>query len=586
MITKVTLRYFKLFKEQQFELLDNLILAGPNNAGKTTLLQAISVWNLVARKWLLEKGPKSGSKAEKKTGVNITRKDFSAVPLREMNLLWTDRSTGLLKAELPPDMDHPGAKRRIVIELEWNSNTKKKTIGFELTYQNKETIFARPAKDCSAEDIEILLEKNPIVHIPPFSGIGTEETKYDKAYQDLLIGQGKPGDILRNLLWELYDTKVYNKYLLQPSEANSWDRLVKDIKEIFDYQLLPPAYEGRPFIICEYKLDHHNELALKQSVELDIANAGSGFLQVLMLFCFFYARPASVLLLDEPDAHLHVILQKQVYDRIRDIARERSCQLIISTHSEVIIDSTSPDCILSFFNEPHLLCNDTERDQVREALKRLTSLDILLADQWQGIIYLEGNTDLNILREWAKILNHPSYNILKANPLWHNNKGRNPHEAKAHFFALRAVKGDMNGILILDGDNRSLPDRELLAEGLEISRWPRYEIENYLLHVEALQRFVGSLKLDLFNQSDIDRGMDYLKNELPPAVIRNPLADHDYLNSTPSSKSILPAFFKAAGIRIEKNEYYQIAEQMKPEEIHPDVLDKLDLINRIFSKIS
>ena len=42
-----------------------------------------------------------------------------------------------------------------------------------------------------------------VVHVPPFSGIGAEETRYDKPYQDLLIGQGKPGDILRNLLMEV-----------------------------------------------------------------------------------------------------------------------------------------------------------------------------------------------------------------------------------------------------------------------------------------------------------------------------------------------------------------------------------------------
>jgi predicted ATP-dependent endonuclease of OLD family len=43
-----------------------------------------------------------------------------------------------------------------------------------------------------------------------------------------------------------------------------------------------------------------------------------------------------VLLLDEPDAHLHVILQRQVYDLLRKVAQARRCHLLISTHSEVI----------------------------------------------------------------------------------------------------------------------------------------------------------------------------------------------------------------------------------------------------------
>jgi predicted ATP-binding protein involved in virulence len=46
MIRRVSLRYFKTFEKQDFDLNDHIILAGPNNSGKTTLLQAIVVWAL------------------------------------------------------------------------------------------------------------------------------------------------------------------------------------------------------------------------------------------------------------------------------------------------------------------------------------------------------------------------------------------------------------------------------------------------------------------------------------------------------------------------------------------------------------
>lgn len=67
-----------------------------------------------------------------------------------------------------------------------------------------------------------------------------------------------------------------------------------------------------------------------------------------MLMGFFYARPASILLLDEPDAHLHIVLQKQIYDLLQKISYQRACQLLIATHSEVIIDNTSPEKIICF----------------------------------------------------------------------------------------------------------------------------------------------------------------------------------------------------------------------------------------------
>ncbi len=43
MIRRVTLQYFKRFHEESFDLADVIVLAGPNNSGKSTLLQALAV---------------------------------------------------------------------------------------------------------------------------------------------------------------------------------------------------------------------------------------------------------------------------------------------------------------------------------------------------------------------------------------------------------------------------------------------------------------------------------------------------------------------------------------------------------------
>jgi hypothetical protein len=566
MIKEVTLHYFKLFRKETFDVADSIVLAGPNNSGKTTLLQAIAVWNLALRKWLAERGPESGSKARKRTGVAITRKDFTAIPLREMNLLWTDCSTALSKDELQ-EGQKLGTPRILEVNVKGRSAQGDWALSFEFKYGNRELIWVKPAEETPVESILAIITNLEVVHVPPFSGIGAEETRYDKAYQDLLIGQGRPGEILRNLLLELHREK-----------SDEWEELCKDVEEIFGYQLLAPAYDGRPFIICEYRPGIPDKGKQRSLPRLDISCAGSGFLQVLMLLGFFYTRPASILLLDEPDAHLHVILQKQVYDRLRQIAHRRGCQLLIATHSEVLIDNTSPERVTSFIQRPHRLLADTERDQVLEALKRLTSLDILKAEQAPGILYVENETDLNLLREWARVLNHPAYRFLAENPFWRSNQGRNPREARDHFFALKAVKPQMYGILILDGDNRQLSEHELSAEGLTILRWRRYEAENYLVHPEPLAQFIRGAKPDLFTAASAERGLDYLRDQLPPAVYKEPLGDHDYLKSTPASKTLLPGFFEAAGVPLTKNEYYQVAAQMRPEEISDEVREKLDAL--------
>ena len=312
MITKVVVENFKRFARQEFELEENIVLAGPNNSGKTTLLQALTTWAAARwRRWRLGKGKtvrsRDGgprvSRARIRTGQPVTRKDFTALPLREFNLLWNATQTGLSKDQLEPGQKL-GEARLIHLTLHGavgltHGHPWKLTV--ELRYQSSEQIYVKPI-DLDNGQVPKQAEDLVIVHCPPFSGIGAEEKRMDRGAQQLEIGRGKPGDILRNLLLEV------------SQESSQWDALVGDIQELFRVTLLRPDYDASlPFIVCEY-LDGVPAKARSRNglTRYDIASGGSGFHQVLLLLAFFYARPASVMLLDEPDAHLHVILQRQI----------------------------------------------------------------------------------------------------------------------------------------------------------------------------------------------------------------------------------------------------------------------------------
>ena len=60
MIKQVQLRYFKRFEKEVFDLDDHVVLAGPNNAGKSTLIQAINTWHFALRRWMAEKYRENG----------------------------------------------------------------------------------------------------------------------------------------------------------------------------------------------------------------------------------------------------------------------------------------------------------------------------------------------------------------------------------------------------------------------------------------------------------------------------------------------------------------------------------------------
>ena len=52
MITRLTIRNFKGLKETHIELADHLVFIGANNSGKSTAIQAISLWRQATSKWL------------------------------------------------------------------------------------------------------------------------------------------------------------------------------------------------------------------------------------------------------------------------------------------------------------------------------------------------------------------------------------------------------------------------------------------------------------------------------------------------------------------------------------------------------
>lgn len=568
MIKRVTLKNFKCFKEQAFDLDDTLVLAGPNNSGKTTLLQAMAVWQFAWREWqMIQRG---GSKAKKQTGVAIARQAFLATPVRALSLLWHNTSTALGSSE-----GAAGAPRPMSITLEGETppsnsgdNADKDEQGpatewelsMEFRYSNPELVYAKPSGATPPKGLGEL-----IVHVPSFSGISAEEPVHTPAHQDWLIGQGRPGDTLRNLLVEI------NR------ESKQWERLNEDIQDIFGHTLEPPQHNGLPFILCDYRPGTLPTRGRGRLPKLDIATAGRGFLQTLMLLAFFYARPATILLVDEPDVHSHVMLQRQLYDHLRELAKQRKCQLVMATHSEVLINKTEPNKIISFYGRPHLLVRNTERNKVREALKRLSSMDIALSEKKQ-ILYVEGESDFSLLKAWAKALEHPAYE-------WFNDKnahcypmrGYKPEEVSDHFFALHAVQKDMLGITVFDrdGDDKRHNKHGTRRHGLYVHVWQRYEIENYLVHPDAIRRFVSSDLGPLFGELVHEN----IRNALPLFVFKNPLAAHNYLKRTAARKELFPQFM--ADTDIGKDKYHLIAAQMQPHEIHPDIKEFLDEFAKI-----
>jgi predicted ATPase len=539
MIREVRLRRFKQFSSLDMKLPGHVVLAGPNNGGKTTVLQAIAAWDLSFRRWRELNDTRKHNGAY--THCPIARPDFLAVPLprNSLDLLWTGRDRGT------------------AIEITICTEAWALTMEFRF---DAEQVRVRPVAASAVSEIRDV--DLSVAYVPPMGGLAPEEPLYGQ--DEFLVGrfaEGRPGDVLRNLLFRA------------SQDQNAWERLTSTVRRLFGFELEVPR--AGQYLTANYQV---------AGKSFDLVSAGSGFQQVVMLMTMLVTRPGSVLLIDEPDAHLHVILQDAIFRELHHLAMSTKAQLIVATHSEVIIDSVDPTQLVAMPAAKPLL-NATQREALVSGLAMLSNTDVMLAKVVPGILYVEGHTDLEVLCAWARVLAHPSLEVLTKQLLWHRYSTVARGEIAAfkasdHYRALQLLVPELRALEIQDRDgNPHLPETQITGSGHQLIRWRRYEIESYLVHPDALARFVEH---KAGSEAAVEAVREYLRQNLPPAVLQAPLAEHPMLLASKARVELLPPALKAAGIWTEYTDFHEIAALMRPDEIHPEVREKLDAICTAF----
>jgi hypothetical protein len=308
----------------------------------------------------------------------------------------------------------------------------------------------------------------------------------------------------------------------------------------------------------------------------------------LLLLSYLSVNPRSVLLLDEPDAHLEVLRQRQIYNVLSDVAREQESQVVIASHSEVVLnEAAARDVVVAFVGKPHRL-NDRP-NQLLKSLKAIGFEDYYQAEQRGWVLYLEGSTDLAVLQAFAAKLQHPAQGDLES-PFAHF-VGNQPSRARDHFHGLSEAAPDLVGFLLTDRLDRP---PQGTASPLTESMWQQREIENYLCHPETLLAWAEASAEEtspgpLFTpgQASYRRGiMDECIRELvPPLALRNPddIWWHNVRASTEFLDRLFEIFFERLKLPnfMRKTNYHQLASYVAPQFMAPEISEKLDLIHEV-----
>ena len=530
-------------------------------------MQALALWDIGLKRW--NEARSGRSEPEKRPGVTVNRKDLVAIPVPNAKLLWRDLHVRDVERSTEGQQTQ---NVRIDIVVEGVSSEKQWSCGLEFDYANDESFYCRPLRLPAvgpSERMPVPLEASDmqIAFLPPMSGLAATETRLDRGAVSVRVGEGRTAEVLRNLCFRIHE-----------EQTKDWKEFTADIEDLFGVRLDPPVYvQERGEITMSYR---------ERGVTLDLSSSGRGLQQTMLILAYMYANPGAVLLLDEPDAHLEILRQRQTYQLITRAASRSNSQIIAASHSEVILNEAADrDMVVAFVGHPHRI--DGRGSQVLKALKEIGFEDYYQAEQTGWVLYLEGSTDLAILQAFARRLGHQGAKAALGRPFVHY-VGNNSAAAQNHYHGLKEALPDLKGAALFDRSETGATD----MGQIERLMWKRREIENYLCSLATLEAYAGvssdapgtlfaigevAQKLEAMRESikEIEGAMETLGRGSPWSP-----------DSKVSDEFLTPLFstyFQKLGLPnlMNKKDFYELAEYVPESELDPEIDGKLDAISNV-----
>jgi len=575
----VEIENFKTFGTTiRIELGHPSVLIGPNNAGKTSVIQALALWSRGIKAWYEKKGQSGKKEKRERIAAGINRLNLFELPIQDTRNLWKNTHVH-------------NNKINICVGISIHGEVKPCKLMF--TRRDSETIYCKPHHDSVGDD-ELLefasrLQFNLLY---PMSGIDTQETLLQEGRINVLMGQGQTAQVLRNLAYMIYERS-----------SSDWKVIQRLFQKMFMMDVRIPKYN---------ETNGNLELNYREpdvERDLDISMSGRGVQQLLLILTYLYAHKGCILLIDEPDAHLEILRQKQVYEILKFIAAENECQVIIATHSEVILDD-AVDTNLTLLINGSSVDMATQND-MKSALRSIGIEHYYKAKIHPRILYVEGSTDIDMLRALARKLEHTAENILSDRLNYFYTQDIYPADTldrrlesmggtsidyRNHFFTLRRFVEGFKGVAVFDSDGRDLVDQH--EDDLAVCYWKNYELENYFITPDVLIRFADELfesegglfkpvqhasfvealneclLEDVFDGDDVQLAeFNAASRKLQRTLLRN-------TKMSAFAERIFKQFANKQGqpILMNKGNFYRLVEFVDVADIPAEVTEKLDLI--------
>lgn len=294
---------FKRIDTIDLPLSDLNILVGSNGSGKSSILQALHLASCLMRQ---------AERIRVNTTVMVRVSDLDYLPSDEYWRLghgadWGNRAASLSSSVYFRFRDNEGAEVTAHCEMRAARNAGISVQGelpeaVRTQFRGVDTFFSG--------------------FIPGISGIPNVEQKNSKRVVLKACSFGDSNVYLRNALNLLSAEEIGRiETWLEPLLGKISLKVRFD--EVNDFDIHAEADIGGRLIPLEL--------------------LGTGYLQLIQIFCYILLFKPKILLVDEPDIHLHPSVQEKLADSLLQIAHAQGIKIVMTTHSPFIVRGAPPN---------------------------------------------------------------------------------------------------------------------------------------------------------------------------------------------------------------------------------------------------
>jgi len=394
-LIKFKIENFKKFKNVEFNFDKKLnILTGYNNSGKTTVLEALSLWNECYKKLIHKVNAKDSKLNIQKGQFRLGFAPSTWHSYFEYSDIVSIRTTGYHDIFYNLDSSYI-----LLTAIFTNKDNESVEISFRLEKVSgmNYKIFLNNWRDFDYQYFNTFFENplNPIntIFISPIASIfAKEQFQTNPVIKDKIIKMSS-SEVMRNRIYNLDETQ--------------FSLLKKNLEYIL--------FDNKQNIEFIRKGDKNKDIYIDYLVEIgnkdifkNIALLGSGSIHIIEILLSLVENnnELNILLFDEPDAHIHRDMQKRLLDVL--IKSFNNVQIFITTHNESLIRSSKPNYIFHLENTDTKIyfpistqtvdgirfgLQPTMQLKVLQSLGSETSLDLLNALESDYLFLVEGKSD-------------------------------------------------------------------------------------------------------------------------------------------------------------------------------------------------